>query len=320
MAKIRDLLAKGYTNTAANTLYDALYYLLKTKTVQTDLTKAEFDELMPLLVAKIKAKSDPGEKTPWPGDDVVVQPAKAKLVITFSGPEGLTVPGTYVFAYPVGQNFEFEVPQIEGYVTELTKVVGVMGYHDVIVPIEYKEIPQEAVEPLYGTLEKKTDNAGSGRGFASHNGSPVAQWVAGGEYYLDTYFPESVDTQKVAKPVVEDVEKWWPGATVVAPESLTDIEKFKVVRARLLDTKTGEWRYFYLKNVLTESETDCKAYLWAPVTPMELDAPNSEDGYKYLYQIDWNGDNYFEQSIVVGASVECTLYDEKDGRMMWPIE
>lgn len=316
MDNIRAYIDRGETDKAVDALYVSLYSLINT-IPNVELTKYEFDELIPTLFEKLEDPDRPiHNKTTDPGDDIDVKPSKGLVVVKFDGPADMELPHGYVEMLAVGQEFEFEVPEIEGYVADIPAVKGMMGGEDICITVTYVKAPQVAADPLYGSLCIKKDYEGKRAGWMLGvlKPDPVIHAYIGGKYILDKF-----DKEEDAKPDAEmPTGYWWPGITLHAYKELENEDEYKKVPARYLINATGEWVNFTLGDTKIASEdsvydggSEKQSYIWVPITPYQLDRPNGADGYyHYLVQIDWNLDGLYEQCVDIAVQPKATfLYD-----------
>lgn len=365
MKNIKTLLDRGEVNEAVDALYDALRYLINTFP-NVDLTKKEFDELMPLLLEKMENPDEPVESkpTPAPGDDVTISPARGTVDVILIGPDGVQLQG-FTTSLAKGQDFKFEVPEIPGYVADIKVVSGKMGGGDSQIVVKYIKKPEVEIAPIYGTLRVKSDNEGKPKGYMSGTmvpGENIHAFVAG------KYIKDQFDKEAEVKPAKDmPTGVWWPGIILHAPEAMTNREEFNTVPARYQINGTGEWVNFTLGETIDSSKKEmtaygkfdtpqpdlsgkegeerkqaieqwqkqkeealkgdgkeCQSYLWVPIDPDKLAAPNGEDGfYHYLLQIDWNKDGLYEQNVDIGVQPQNTyLYetadDLTDNKYIWP--
>ena len=141
MATVNELIAGGEVKEAAKVLSAGLLYIFNNYVPNVQLTKEEWATVAPELVKELQTPSSdtPAEPTDDPGDDVVVTPTKADLVVKFAAAAGTTVelPATYTRTYTVGKKYSYNVPTIEGATPNKTSLSGTMTAAGVTETITY---------------------------------------------------------------------------------------------------------------------------------------------------------------------------------------
>ena len=141
MATVNELIAGGKVKEAAKVLSAGLLYIFNNYVPNVQLTKEEWATVAPELVKELQTPSSdtPSTPTEGPGDDVVVTPTKADLVIEFKAAEGSTieVPPTYTRTYTVGKKYSYNVPTVEGATPDKTTITGTMVAAGVKVTVTY---------------------------------------------------------------------------------------------------------------------------------------------------------------------------------------
>lgn len=150
MAKINDLIAEGKLAEAGDILYETLYTMLTSGSPRVSLNRNEFAKVAPELVKKLQNPVTEKEKTEAPGDDVEIIDRKntAKLVISFTAPEGVSVPKQLVKNIIVGLTYNYAAPTIEGYTVEPESITGTMTEDGAVAEFVYTAVDEEPdVEP-----------------------------------------------------------------------------------------------------------------------------------------------------------------------------
>ena len=141
MATVNELIAGGKVKEAAKVLSAGLLYIFNNYVPNVQITKEEWATVAPELVKELQTPSSdtPGTPTQDPGDDVIVTPTKADLVVEFKAAEGSTieVPETYTRTYTVGKKYNYNVPTIAGATADKTTISGTMTAKGVKETVTY---------------------------------------------------------------------------------------------------------------------------------------------------------------------------------------
>lgn len=303
MANIKDLLSENRPNAAASALYDLLFQLFNTKVPGVDLTKDEFDMLIPLMIQKIKdPDSVKPEPTSLPGDDIVLKPAKATITVTYTcDDEDVEVPLGFSKTMAIGQDYAYESPEVAGYVPDRAVVEGKMIPQGVNATVKYIKIPDPPSEPV----EEKFAEV------KSSDPEMEEKWTvetsAGGSSVTATFAGElETDEEGVAYAKL-DVQ--CPYATSKASCDLYDT-----------CTATCKWRGWsgteevYNMPKVTKCNGADPGKLTCNFTVRQdvLDTPNSPDGkVQYTLECDWNGDGIVDQVVAAKIDPKGTTLKEK---------
>lgn len=127
---VKDLIAEGKLDLAAVAMMDGLRSIFGRAGLGMDLTRDEFLKVSPKLLEILETGKLPEiDPTEDPGDDIDVEPAAAKLTVTFEGPEGDTdfqpLPD-YTKTIAVGGSYTFAPYTVVGYTADKTLIEGKM--------------------------------------------------------------------------------------------------------------------------------------------------------------------------------------------------
>lgn len=142
MTDINAMIEAGKLKEAAAVLSDALMCIINEQTPQMEITRENWAKVTPTLV---QALQDPStikpEPTPDPGDDIVILDKKAKLTITYEGPENedFIAPKKVEKMIYVKATYKVASPVIEGYTPGKDVVTGKMTEEGADVTVTYTE-------------------------------------------------------------------------------------------------------------------------------------------------------------------------------------